>query len=131
MSRRWHKLELWCTVINEPVTISLRRGGGFLGQPEQPYVHCDQRDCQYVDLNRPPCPLTIEMFKGDIDERVRTFLESKPDSAFCHACVADGVDAPFEDIRRAIWRLRVSRRFPISATRCSGCRQRRVTVRAA
>src|SRR5207237_502051 len=88
MSRRWHKLELWCTVISEPVTISLRRGGGFLGQPEQPYVHCDQRDCQYVDVNRPPCPLTIEMFKGDLDERVRTFLEAKPDSAFCHACVA-------------------------------------------
>jgi hypothetical protein len=130
MSRRWHKLELWCEVVDEPVTFTLRRGGGFLGQPEEAYVHCDQRDCQYVDLNRPPCPLTIDMFKGGIDERVRSFLQSRPDSAFCHACVANQVEGSFDDVRRAIWRLRVSRRFPIGATRCAECHQRRVTVRS-
>jgi hypothetical protein len=131
MSRRWHKLELWCEVVGEPVTITLRRGGGFLGQPEEAYVHCDQRDCQYVDVNKPPCPLNIDMFKGDVDEVVRSFLQSHADSAFCHACVAEQVDRPFEDVRRAIWRLRVSRQFPLGATRCAACRQRRVTVRAA
>jgi hypothetical protein len=130
MSRRWHKLEMWCEIVDEPVTITLRRGGGFLGQPEEAYVHCDQRDCQYVDVNKPPCPLTIDMFKGDIDERVRTFLLSRPGSAFCHTCVANQVDESFDDVRRAIWRLRVSRRFPIGATRCAECHQRRVTVRA-
>ena len=32
-------------------------------------VQCDQEYCQYVGLNAAPCPLTLEMFADEIEER--------------------------------------------------------------
>jgi hypothetical protein len=29
-------------------------------------VQCNQTDCQYVDENKPPCPLTAAMFADEI-----------------------------------------------------------------
>jgi hypothetical protein len=30
------------------------------------FVQCDQADCQYVEANRPPCPLDVGMFREEI-----------------------------------------------------------------
>jgi len=58
-----------CKVISQAVHISLRRrlvvgGNGKL------FVHCSERDCQYVDSNERPCPLTLDLFAAEIQERM-------------------------------------------------------------
>jgi hypothetical protein len=58
----------YCTVVSEPVTIALRRRNS-LHAPGKLYVHCSERDCQHVDTNAPPCPLTLEPFADEIRER--------------------------------------------------------------
>ena len=65
-----------CTVVSEVVQIHLRkrRGRGFGGEDHH-FVQCDQLDCQYVDENEPPCPLSLEMFEEEIrqwQERARS-----------------------------------------------------------
>jgi hypothetical protein len=67
---RWR--EFWCDVVSEKVQIRLRRPGGF-GQPQGYFVQCNQTDCQYVDENKPPCPLHIGMFS----EEVRALEEAR------------------------------------------------------
>ena len=59
-----------CTVVNETVKIRLRnrRVGGF-GGGEEPFVQCSELDCQYVESNEPPCPLTLDLFEDEINER--------------------------------------------------------------
>jgi hypothetical protein len=54
-----------CAVVSEEVLIRLRRWAGF-GKPPGYFVQCDQVDCQYVDENKPPCPLHIGMFADEI-----------------------------------------------------------------
>lgn len=69
-----------CTVVNEDVQITLikKRGRGFGGDSTL-FVKCDQDECQYVDANQPPCPLTLDMFADEIqkvqDERNRRAQE--------------------------------------------------------
>ncbi len=57
--------EYWCGVVSESVEIRLKRPGGF-GRPQGYFVQCNQTDCQYVDENKPPCPLTTTMFADEI-----------------------------------------------------------------
>jgi len=57
-----------CSVVSETVTIVLRRRV-LLGASGKLFVQCSERDCQYVDANEPPCPLTLEIFRAEIDER--------------------------------------------------------------
>ena len=59
--------DFWCGVVSESVQIRLRRPGGF-GRPQGYFVQCNQTDCQYVDENKPPCPLHIGMFAEEIRE---------------------------------------------------------------
>jgi hypothetical protein len=59
--------EFWCDVVSERVLIRLRRSGIF-GRPGGYFVQCNQADCQYVDENKPPCPLHIGMFADEIRE---------------------------------------------------------------
>ena len=54
-----------CDVVSEEVMIRLRRWGGF-GRPPGYFVQCNQVDCQYVDENKPPCPLHVGMFADEI-----------------------------------------------------------------
>jgi len=60
---RWR--EFLCEVVSERVQIRLRRPGGF-GQPRGYFVQCNQTECQYVDENKPPCPLHAGMFSDEI-----------------------------------------------------------------
>jgi hypothetical protein len=57
--------EFWCEVVCERVQIRLRRWRGF-GRPSGYFVQCDQADCQYVEENKPPCPLHVGMFADEI-----------------------------------------------------------------
>ena len=53
--------------------IRLRRADGF--DPSRGYfVQCNQSDCQYVDENKPPCPLNVQMFA----EEIRAAEEARP-----------------------------------------------------
>ncbi|MBN2419144.1 MAG: hypothetical protein JXL81_07150 [Deltaproteobacteria bacterium] len=33
------------------------------------FVRCNQSDCQYVDANQYPCPLTLDLFADEIERR--------------------------------------------------------------
>ena len=57
--------EFTCSVVSETVVIRLKRPGGF-GRPQGYFVQCNQTDCQYVDENKPPCPLHVGMFADEI-----------------------------------------------------------------
>jgi hypothetical protein len=61
---RQPKREFWCEVIAEAVIIALRRPPASRqpGASEPFLVKCNQLDCQYVDENRPPCPLHVGLF---------------------------------------------------------------------
>ena len=57
--------EFWCPVVSETVIIRLRRPSGLSRQPGY-FVQCNQVDCQYVEENKPPCPLNAAMFADEI-----------------------------------------------------------------
>lgn len=59
-----------CIVISETVTVALHRRVSVGGTKGKLFVKCGERDCQYVDVNEPPCPLTLELFSAEIDERM-------------------------------------------------------------
>ncbi len=60
-----HGREFRCEVVSETVLIRLRRANGF-GRSRGHFVQCDQSECQYVDENKPPCPLHVGMFTEEI-----------------------------------------------------------------
>ena len=65
-----------CDIVSETVTISLRRRTAFGGQGKL-FVRCSESDCQYVDANEPPCPLTLGLFAAEIREREASRSESR------------------------------------------------------
>jgi hypothetical protein len=65
MMARGRGKEFMCSVVSETVVIRLKRPGGF-GRPQGYFVQCNQTDCQYVDENKPPCPLHVGMFADEI-----------------------------------------------------------------
>ena len=60
--------EFRCEVVSETVLIRLRRADG-LGRRRGYFVQCNQIECQYVDENKPPCPLHVGMFSEEIQAR--------------------------------------------------------------
>jgi len=60
-----------CDVVSESVTIALRRRN-TLGDRGKLFVGCSEKDCQYVDANEPPCPLTLALFTAEINQRMIT-----------------------------------------------------------
>ncbi len=58
-----------CSVVSETVSSTLRRSRS-LGERGKLFVQCSEKDCQYVDANEPPCPLTIALFTAEIHERM-------------------------------------------------------------
>ena len=65
-----------CDVVSETVTISLRRRTPFGGKGDL-FVRCSEVDCQYVDANEPPCPLTLDLFAAEVQEREAPRRESR------------------------------------------------------
>jgi len=116
-----------CVIADKTVGISLRHGGG-LQEPNHVYVRCDERDCQYVDLNQPPCPLRIEMFADGSDRRVADYLTESAGTRICYACLTEALDITHDQVRRASWRLKDVDGFSIRPSRCATCQRRRVTI---
>ena len=50
------------------------------GGPQGYFVQCNQLDCQYVDENKPPCPLHVGLFADEIRaaEEAREHARSDP-----------------------------------------------------
>jgi hypothetical protein len=57
-----------CDVVSETVSITLRRSSSLEGRGRL-FVRCSEKDCQYVDVNEPPCPLTLALFSEEISAR--------------------------------------------------------------
>ena len=58
--------DFWCPTVSESVLIRLVRPRGLTRTTPDYFVQCNQTDCQYVDENKPPCPLTSAMFADEI-----------------------------------------------------------------
>jgi hypothetical protein len=69
------KKPFYCTVISETVSIKLARRSRF-GSSQDLYVKCSEADCQYVDANVPPCPLTLALFAAEIESRAARRAEA-------------------------------------------------------
>jgi hypothetical protein len=63
----------FCSVVHEEVKIALknRPALGPVYRKNEPFVQCDQLECQYVGVNLPPCPLRLELFAEEIENRKR------------------------------------------------------------
>ena len=62
--------DYFCTVISEDVEIALRnKPSRSLKSKNELFVQCNQLECQYVDLNQSPCPLRLDFFAEEIEER--------------------------------------------------------------
>ena len=62
--------DFFCTVVSENVKISLKTKTSLSRTfSDDLYVQCNQFECQYVDENTPPCPLTLNLFAEEIKER--------------------------------------------------------------
>jgi hypothetical protein len=59
----------YCSVVSETVSISLRRRQS-LGGHGKLFVRCSETECQHIDTNEPPCPLTLQLFEAEIAERM-------------------------------------------------------------
>jgi hypothetical protein len=62
------KKNYFCAVVSEEVEIALLKDKlSFSGESgSQPFVQCNQLECQYVNLNQPPCPLNLDLFVEEI-----------------------------------------------------------------
>ena len=64
------KRNYFCTVISEDVKIALKNKPHISRKPKNElFVQCDQSDCQYVDLNQSPCPLSLDLFAEELEKR--------------------------------------------------------------
>ena len=62
--------DYFCNLVSENVEITLvnKREIG-MKYKKNLFVRCNQTDCQYVEINEEPCPLTIELFADEIERR--------------------------------------------------------------
>ena len=62
--------DYFCTVVSEHVEIALKRKPSLsLESRNELFVHCNQLECQHVDLNQSPCPLHLDLFAEEIEKR--------------------------------------------------------------
>jgi hypothetical protein len=92
------------------------------------YVRCEERECQYADLNEAPCPLRVEMFADGSDRLVADYLAAHAGQRFCYACLTETLGVTHDQVRRASWRLKDESGCTIRPSRCSACHFRRVTI---
>ena len=67
--RRTPAKSFQCEVVSETVSVTLRRST-VIGGSGKLFVQCSELDCQYVGANEPPCPLTLDLFAAEIQERM-------------------------------------------------------------
>ena len=95
------------------------------------YVWCDQRDCQYVDLNQRPCPLNTAMFDDGSERRVAMHLQAHAGARLCYGCLTSELQITHDQVRRAVWRLKDHPGISIASARCAACRHRGITIELA
>jgi hypothetical protein len=62
--------DYFCVVVSEEVKIALKNKPSLGRKPSnEVFVQCNQLECQYVDLNRSPCPLSLDLFAEEIEKR--------------------------------------------------------------
>ena len=65
-----HRKRFFCTVVSEYVEIALKTKFFFSRESRSvQFVQCNQLDCQYVDRNQTPCPLSLDLFAEVIEKR--------------------------------------------------------------
>jgi hypothetical protein len=77
LAKRWGK-NYFCTVVSEDVEIALRNKAS-LGRKykKELFVLCNQSECQYVNLNQPPCHLRLDLFAEEIEKREEKLRDSR------------------------------------------------------
>jgi hypothetical protein len=69
LAKRYQK-HYFCAVVSEHVQVGLKNKPSFsLESRSERYVQCNQLECQYVGLNQPPCPLSLDLFAEEIKKR--------------------------------------------------------------
>lgn len=75
--------EYYCSVVNETVRIALRkRHTAGMQSADEFFVQCDQDECQYVEENKPPCPVDLSLFEEEIQEREDTAQRRREESQY-------------------------------------------------
>ena len=120
--------EISCSIAGTTVHAVLRRGG-MLGGPERTYVWCSERSCQYADLNRPPCPLSVALFQETSDRLVAAHIVAQV-GFMCLGCISLTLGITHEQVRHALWGLVDDSIARLRPGRCRGCGRRRVVVGA-
>jgi hypothetical protein len=65
-----YRKQYFCTAVSEDVQIALRNKPNFTREStNELFVQCDQLECQYVDHNQSPCPLRLDLFSEEIENR--------------------------------------------------------------
>ncbi len=65
-------INYFCTVVSEDVLIALKNRPSLSREfKREPFVQCNQLECQYVGVNQPPCPLRLDLFAEEIEYRRR------------------------------------------------------------
>lgn len=123
---------VFCGIADALVVVSRRNGSG-LQEPIEPYVRCEERDCQYVDVNEPPCPLRLDMFRDRADDVVQNYLMALGGAAICDECLSCALDIPPTRVRISVRRLAAlsDSRVEAGVRRCARCSRRRWTATAA
>lgn len=64
------KTHYFCSVVSEGVEIALKNKPSLSRNfKSNLFVQCNQLECQYVGLNQPPCPLRLDLFAEEIENR--------------------------------------------------------------
>ena len=62
--------DYFCAVVSEGVKIALKNKAPISRELKRDlFVQCNQLECQYVDLNQLPCPLSLDLFAEVIKKR--------------------------------------------------------------
>jgi hypothetical protein len=64
------KKDFFCNIVSEDVVITLMNKRSMsIKFKKELFVRCDQSECQYVENNQYPCPLTLDLFAEEIEKR--------------------------------------------------------------
>ena len=70
--------DYFCTVISENVEIAFKNKPYIGRKPKNElFVQCNQHECQYVDFNQSPCPLSLDLFSEEIEKREKKRRERR------------------------------------------------------
>ncbi len=68
----------FCTVVSENVEIALKNKPSLNRESKNDlFVQCNQLECQYAGVNQPPCPLRLDLFAEEIENRQKRSRERR------------------------------------------------------